>query len=58
MFEKCCQDINIRNKGGKFILVNAWNEWAEGCHLEPDEKYGYQWLHAVRDMQTIIGLSS
>jgi L-rhamnose mutarotase len=30
------------------ITINAWNEWVEGSHLEPDAKTGFAMLDAMR----------
>ncbi len=35
--------------GHSFTFINAWNEWGEGMHLEPDEKDGFAYLEAVLD---------
>ena len=37
----------------RFLFINAWNEWAEGTHLEPCRKHGDGLLRICREVSSM-----
>lgn len=52
LFKKWYQGKSERftpfSENENFLFINAWNEWAEGNHLEPCQKWGKAYLEALK----------
>lgn len=47
-FSHILQSFTPYSKDENLVFINAWNEWAEGNHLEPDNKWGRQFLEVTK----------
>ena len=45
--EQKAKEADVLSGDEKMLFVNAWNEWGEGAHIEPDVKYGHSWLQVI-----------
>jgi hypothetical protein len=66
-FDVCCHGQHTRQqrqaiqeqssrttKEDRFVVINAWNEWAEGMSLEPSDVYGRRFLEAVKHVKAQV----
>jgi Glycosyltransferase WbsX len=50
LLEATCEKFEPFSNEENFIFINAVNEWAEGNHLEPCKKWGYQYYEATKNV--------
>lgn len=44
LLEACKNAAEAETPDEQLVFINAWNEWAEGAHLEPDRHFGHAYL--------------
>lgn len=52
LFEKHCRmvidEVKDKPEEDRIIFLKSWNEWGEGNYMEPDLRYGYGYIDALK----------
>jgi lipopolysaccharide biosynthesis protein len=48
-FREALYLVKSRRMEDRIVFIKSWNEWAEGNYLEPDLKFGHDYLKVIRE---------
>jgi hypothetical protein len=52
VLRKAIADVANRPAQHRLVFLKSWNEWAEGNHLEPGQRFGHEFLKVTKEEVT------